>query len=181
VEVSQRPRPEELDESGSRRGKSCTNTKCSSSSSTAICVCRICNAVPLDLLLCVVLCCSVLLRVLFIFLLSGWFWQGAKLINLQRAGLDPDPILLSYIPALDLIREMCKDVWNKTRFIVKPEIKVKEVHRSPTGGIKLIREYDHPSTGTFLGHAQNRVDPDKSLKATSAFCHILFEACVFLL
>jgi hypothetical protein len=104
------------------------------------------------------------------------FLQGAKLINLQRAGLDPDPILLSYIPTLDLIREMCKDVRNKTGFIVKPEIKVKEVRRCSTGTVELIREYDHPSTGTFWENAQNRVGPDKlqrSLKAASAFCHIL--------
>jgi hypothetical protein len=89
------------------------------------------------------------------------FLQGAKLINLQRAGLDPDPILLSYIPALDLIREMCKDVRNKTGFIVKPEIKVKEVRRSSTGTVELIQEYDHPSTGTFWENAQNREGPDK--------------------
>jgi hypothetical protein len=98
------------------------------------------------------------------------------LINLQRAGLDPDPILLSYIPTLDVIRKMCKDVRNKTGFIVKPEIKVKEVRRSPTGRVELIREYNHSSTGTFWENAQNRVGPHKlqgSLEAASAFCHIL--------
>jgi hypothetical protein len=114
--------------------------------------------------------------VLLLFNCRVGFLQGAKLINLQREGLDPDPIVLSYIPALDVIQEMCEDVRNKTGFIVKPEIKVNEVHRSPTGRVKLIREYDHLSMGTFWENAENRVGPDKlqgSLEAASAFCHIL--------
>jgi hypothetical protein len=114
--------------------------------------------------------------VLLLFNCRVGFLQSAKLINLQRAGLDPDPILLSYIPTLDVIRKMCKDVRNKTGFIVKPEIKVKEVRRSPTGRVELIREYNHSSTGTFWENAQNRVGPHKlqgSLEAASAFCHIL--------
>jgi hypothetical protein len=46
---------------------------------------------------------SVLFRVLLLFNCRVGFLQGAKLINLQREGPDPDPILLSYIPALDVI------------------------------------------------------------------------------
>jgi hypothetical protein len=105
------------------------------------------------------------------------------LINLQREGLDPNPILMSYIHALDLIREMCKDVRNKTRFIVKPEIKVKEIRRSSTGGVELIREYDHPSTGTFWENAQNRVGPDKwqCLRGLPVLSATFFEAHVSLL
>jgi hypothetical protein len=91
--------------------------------------------------------------VVHIYSLSCWFLQGAKLINLQREGLNPDPILLSYIPVLDMIRQMCKDIRNKTGFIVKPEIKVKEVRRSPIGAVELIREYEHPSTATFWENA----------------------------
>ena len=48
--------------------------------------------------------------------------QGSKIINLQRAGKDPEPILLSYVPALDLIRKMFADVNNKKGFVLEPQV-----------------------------------------------------------
>jgi hypothetical protein len=110
---------------------------------------------------------SVLFRCVAPFNCRVGFLQGAKLINLQRAGLDPDPILLSYIPALDVIREICKDVRNKTGFIVKPEIKVKEVRRSPTGRVEHIyTRIRSPVDGHILG---KRAEPGRSLQIAGVF------------
>jgi hypothetical protein len=61
---------------------------------------------------------------------------------------------------------MCKDFRNKTGFIVKPEIKVKEVCRRPTGRVKLIQEYDHPSTVHILGE---RSEPGRSRQIAGVF------------
>lgn len=48
--------------------------------------------------------------------------QGSRIVNLQRANKDPDPILLSYIPALDLVKQMFADVKNKKGFVLKPQV-----------------------------------------------------------
>ena len=50
------------------------------------------------------------------------FVKGARLINLQREGKDPDPILLSYIPALKAITDICADIKNKKGFVLKPKV-----------------------------------------------------------
>ena len=43
-------------------------------------------------------------------------------MNLQWKDKDPDPILLSYIPALELVKQMCADVKNKKGFVLKPQV-----------------------------------------------------------
>ncbi|GAQ92408.1 hypothetical protein KFL_010090040 [Klebsormidium nitens] len=48
--------------------------------------------------------------------------DGSRIVNLQRAGKDPEPILLSYMPALDLIRKMFADVNNKKGFVLEPQV-----------------------------------------------------------
>lgn len=50
--------------------------------------------------------------------------QGSKIVNLQRKGKDPEPILLSYIPALDAIRKMFADVNNKKGFVLEPQVRL---------------------------------------------------------
>lgn len=50
------------------------------------------------------------------------FLQGSRIVNLQRQDKDPDPILLSYIPALDLVKQMFADVKNKKGFVLKPQV-----------------------------------------------------------
>lgn len=50
------------------------------------------------------------------------FLQGSRLVNLQREGKDPDPILLSYIPALKAITDICADIKNKKGFVLKPQV-----------------------------------------------------------
>jgi hypothetical protein len=52
------------------------------------------------------------------------YLQGARLINLQRHGKDPDALWLSYIPVLDLVRKMCSDIRHKEGFVMKPVVKV---------------------------------------------------------
>lgn len=44
------------------------------------------------------------------------------MVNLQREGKDPDPILLSYIPALKAITDICADIKNKKGFVLKPQV-----------------------------------------------------------
>ena len=85
------------------------------------------------------------------------YLQGARLINLQRPGKDPDAIWLSYIPVLDLVRKMCSDIRHSEGFVVKPAVKVREVRRTTRGRVQTICEYDHPSTGTFWQNAQAEV------------------------
>ena len=48
--------------------------------------------------------------------------QGSRIVNLQRKDKDPDPILLSYIPALELVKQMFADVKNKKGFVLKPQV-----------------------------------------------------------
>jgi hypothetical protein len=72
------------------------------------------------------------------------YLQGARLINLQRHGKDPDVLWLSYIPELDLVRKMCSNIRNKEGFVLKPRVKVQEVRRTAKWGVETIREYDHP-------------------------------------
>jgi hypothetical protein len=88
---------------------------------------------------------------------AAFYLQGARLINLQRHGKDPDALWLSYIPVLDLVRKMCSDIWNMEGFVLKPQVKVQEVRRTAKGGMETIREYDHPSTGTWWQDAQEEV------------------------
>jgi hypothetical protein len=83
--------------------------------------------------------------------------QGARLINLQRHGKDPDALWLPYIPVMDLVRKMCSDIRNKKGFVLKPRAKVREVRRTGKGGVETIREYDHPSTGTWWQDALEEV------------------------
>jgi hypothetical protein len=64
---------------------------------------------------------------------------------------------LSYIPVLDLVRKMCSDIPNKEGFVLKSRVKVREVRRIAKGGVETIREYDHPSTGTWWQDAQEEV------------------------
>lgn len=52
--------------------------------------------------------------------------QGSRIVNLQRAGKDPEPILLSYMPALDLIRKMFADVNNKKGFVLEPQVGLRQ-------------------------------------------------------
>ena len=35
------------------------------------------------------------------------------------------------------------------------QVKIREVVQGPNGEVEVIREYDHPSTGTFWNDAQN--------------------------
>jgi hypothetical protein len=72
-------------------------------------------------------------------------------------GKDPDALWLSYIPVLDLVRKMCSDFRNKEGFVLKPRVKVREVWQTAKGGVETIREYDHPSTGTWWQDAQEEV------------------------
>ena len=64
---------------------------------------------------------------------------------------------LSYIPALDLIRTMLSVIRHSEGFVLKPVVKVREVRRTPRGKVQTIREYDHPSTGTWWNDAQAEV------------------------
>jgi hypothetical protein len=88
---------------------------------------------------------------------AAFYLQGARLINLQQHEKDPDALWLSYIPELDLVRKMCSDIRNKEGFVLKPQVKVQEVWRTAKGGVEIIREYDHPSTGTWWQDAQEEV------------------------
>jgi hypothetical protein len=88
---------------------------------------------------------------------AAFYLQGARLINLQQHRKDPDALWLSYIPVLDLVRKMCSDIRNKEGFVLKPRVKVREVWRTAKGGVETIREYDHPSTGTWWQDVQEEV------------------------
>jgi hypothetical protein len=88
---------------------------------------------------------------------AAFYLQGARLINLQQHRKDPDALWLSYISVLDLVRKMCSDIRNKEGFVLKPRVKVREVRQTAKGGVETIREYDHPSTGTWWQDAQEKV------------------------
>jgi hypothetical protein len=46
------------------------------------------------------------------------------MVNLQRPGIDPNPIILTYKPALDIIKKLCSDTRAaKSGFVVRPVLK----------------------------------------------------------
>ena len=40
---------------------------------------------------------------------------------------------------------------------VVPQVKIKEIRRGEDGSVVVIKEYDHPSTGSFWDNAQDEV------------------------
>ena len=85
--------------------------------------------------------------------------QNARQVNLQRPGKDPKPVLLTFKPALDVIKKLCANLAAaKDGFKVKPVIQgVNEVRRGRNGRVVVDREYDHPTTGTWWAKAQAAV------------------------
>jgi hypothetical protein len=85
--------------------------------------------------------------------------QNARQVNLQRPGKDPKLVLLTFKPALDVIKKLCANsAAAKNGFKVKPVIQqVTEVRRGPNGEVVQEREYDHPTTGTWWAKAQAAV------------------------
>jgi hypothetical protein len=80
-------------------------------------------------------------------------------VNLQRHDNDPKPVLLTFKPALDVIKKLCANLAAaKQGFKVKPVIqRVTEVRRGPNGQVLEEREYEHPTTGTWWAKAQAAV------------------------
>jgi hypothetical protein len=68
-------------------------------------------------------------------------------------------VLLTFKPALDVIKKLCANsAAAKRGFKVKPVIQwVTEVRRGPNGQVVQEREYDHPTTGTWWAKAQAAV------------------------
>jgi hypothetical protein len=79
-------------------------------------------------------------------------------VNLQQHGKDPKPVLLTFKPALDVIKKLCANsAAAKQGFQVKPVIRVTEVRWGLNGQVVQEREYDHPTTGTWWAKAQAAV------------------------
>jgi hypothetical protein len=77
-------------------------------------------------------------------------------VNLQQHGNNPKPMLLTFKPALDVIKKLCANsAAAKQRFKVNPVIqRVTEVRRGPNGQVVQVREYDYPTTRTWWAKAQ---------------------------
>jgi hypothetical protein len=77
-------------------------------------------------------------------------------VNLKRHGKDPKPVLLTFKPALDVIKKLCANsAAAKEGFKFKPVIqRVTEVRRGPNGQVVQERAYDDPTTGTWWAKAE---------------------------
>jgi hypothetical protein len=80
-------------------------------------------------------------------------------VNLPRHDKDPKPVLLTFKPALDVIKKLCvNSAAAKQGFKVKLVIqRVTEIRRGPNGQVVQEQEYDHPTTGTWWAKAQAAV------------------------
>lgn len=90
------------------------------------------------------------------------------MVDLSRPGKDPGPILLTYKPLLDVVKKMAANAkavekrnGKEGKFVLKPVIQeVKVMERQADGTMKQVdsvREYDHPSTGTWWNKMQEKV------------------------
>ena len=83
------------------------------------------------------------------------------MINLQVKGRDPNPIWLTYKPALDVIKKMCADTKAaKSGFSVKPRLQTILVKRRDEHGNTVteeVREWEHPSTAEWWHKMQAEV------------------------
>lgn len=101
-------------------------------------------------------------------LMLSAYLQDARMVDLARPGKDPHPVLLTYKPLLEVLKRMAADAKaagkDGSGFVLKPVIKrVVEMRRvdpsdpnSPMEQVE-IRQYDHPSTGTWWNKAQEEV------------------------
>jgi hypothetical protein len=87
--------------------------------------------------------------------------KGAKMVNLQRPGIDPNPTILTYKPALDIIKKLCSDTRAaNSGFVVRPVLKHTVVLRTAADGSTIeerIRVWDHPSMADWWHHMQAEV------------------------
>ena len=114
--------------------------------------------------------------------------QNARVADLSRPGKDPGPILLTYKPLLDVVKKMAanaqavqKKNGKESKFVLKPVIQhVKVMEKQANGTMKEvdtgIREYDHPSTGTWWNKMQEQVGRNKlrDLAAIMLSCLLRF-------
>ena len=75
--------------------------------------------------------------------------QNARQVNLQRPGKDPKPVLLTFKPALDVIKKLCANsAAAKEGFKVKPVIqRVTEVRRGRNGEVVRSESMTIPPLG----------------------------------
>jgi hypothetical protein len=83
------------------------------------------------------------------------------MVNLQRPGIDPNPIILTYKPALNIIKKLCRDFRAaKSWFVVRPVLKHTVVLRTAADGSTIEEQvdvWDHPSTADWWHRMQAEV------------------------
>jgi hypothetical protein len=83
------------------------------------------------------------------------------MVNLQRPGIDPNPIILTYKPALDIIKKLRSDTRAaKSGFVVRPVFKHTVVLRMAADGSTIeerVRVWDHLSMADWWHRMQAEV------------------------